>query len=268
MVQSGAYASSTYQTSVIKYNSQEILGYISYNLLFNPNQYAYALSSGDNVEILTYNDYQPYKNVAINDYTLPTVTGLNLNLYINGLLETQGVDYQILGNKITVIGNQSASNIIIANYSVNPTQTVDYLSTGQFPINGSNQVCITGSGFNSGYDAYLNGQKLIQNISYYTGTYSSQPAIIFYSGALYTGSELKFYPIDDVPIYTLKQITSSSSEVSGISGFSDQVWVNGVLQSKPQDYILSQPCFKDSYYYLSSISDFLIYNNDDYYLNN
>jgi len=71
-----------------------------------------------------------------------------------------------------------------------------------------------------------------------------------------------------VPLIKLIQLTGSANIISGITGFSEQIWVNGLLQYKYQDYVLSQNCFQDNYYFLSSISDLLVYNNNNYYLNN
>jgi len=265
---SGAYSTFSYSIPSLVYNTGEKLSYANYDVLFNAGQNTSALYSGDKIEIYTYSGYQPYKNIEIIDLTLPS-SNLNLNLYINGLLETQGVDYLISSNQISIINNYSTINNIVANYSNKPTVTIDYTGIGQFPINSSGQVCITGSGFTTGYDPYLNGQKLIKNIDFYnTGTYLSQPAVIFSSGNLITGSEIKFYPLDDVPLIKLIQLTGSANIISGITGFSEQIWVNGLLQYKYQDYVLSQNCFQDNYYFLSSISDLLVYNNNNYYLNN
>ena len=261
MASSGAYNIYSSFSPALQYNTGEILTYLVSDLLFN------ADVSGYKVEIYTYSGYQPYKNLKISNLTLPQVSNLNLNLYINGLLETENVDYNLAGDQITVV-NGGDSDSLIANYSSNPTRTIDYLTTGQFNTNAGGEVCVTGSGFYSGYDVYLNGQKLIRNDSFYSGLYSSNAAVIFYSGVLLTGSEIKFYPVDGNPIsYVKSGFNAATYEISGIPGYSEQIWANGVLQSKESDYILTQKCFKDPFYFLSSTSSLLVYNNDDYYLN-
>lgn len=258
ILSSGSAVSFTAYYPVLQYNSGEKLSYVSGNAIFGQNLSGYIY------EAYFYKTNQLYKNIRVLDYALPTVDGLNLNLFINGLLETENVDFSLLGNEVEILGDAGNSDILVASYSVNPTTTINYVS--QFSLNAGNEVCITGSGFYSGYDVYLNGKKLIKNYEFYTGTYSANPAVIFYSGNLVSGSEIKFYPIDDIPVSKTGQLATNTYGISGITGYSEQIWLNGVFQTETVDYFLTQPCF-ENYYFLSSTSDLLIYNNDDYYLN-
>lgn len=256
---SGSNVTFTSSYPILQYNSGEKLTYVSGDALFSKDY------SGYNYEIYTYSQPQSYKNIRLDGITLPSIAGLNLNLFINGLLETDGVDFALLDDQVTLINpTPGEDNVLVASYSLEPTTTLNY--TGQFPVNASGEVCVTGSGFSTGYDVFYNGQKYTKNWQFYTGTYSSQAAVIFYSGNAVTGSELKFYHVDDIPTIRTGVFATSTYKITGLTGYSEQIWLQGIYQTKGLDYYLTQPCF-ENYYFLSSLSNQLVYNNNDYYLN-
>jgi hypothetical protein len=259
IITSGVNVSFTAYSPNLRYNSSEKMNYTLRDAHFGLSL------SGSNYEVYSYDSFQPNKNIRVLDFTLP-LSSLYLNLFINGLLETEGVDFNVLdGITVDLINSpEPESDILVANYSLNPTITIEYAE--QFPLNGANEVCITGSGFYSGHDVYQNGQKLALGGDYYTGLYLSNVSLIIMSGVLVNGDELKFYPRDTEPFRSTGKFATESYYISGLSGYSPQIWVNGTLQTVGEDYYLSQACF-DDYYFLSSNSNLLVYNNDDYYLN-
>jgi hypothetical protein len=255
---SGATVYFTGQSQALQYNTGEAINYASFNALF-----AQTLS-GMTGEIYSYPVYQPYKNINVSNLVLPNYPSLYPNVYINGLLEAPNIDYYIYGSTIVIANNVSSTNTVIISFSNNPASLIDF--ENQFPVNTSGAVAITGSGFHSGYDVYQNGKKLIKNQEFYTGLYNSQTGILFYSGILETADELQFLPIDTAPITFTTGSNANYTLINGISGFSEQIWLNGILQTRNSDYYLTQPCMQNRYF-LPSNSPLIVYNNDGYFLN-
>lgn len=227
----------------IQYNEPEILNYANFEAIFN------ADLSGNNIEFYLYPTFQIYKNLPITNNRLPYAPdSMYSNIYINGLLETNGVDYFIVENEVVILGDASLVNTMSVSYSSLPTTVIN--STGQTIFNGF-----------SGQDVYLNGQKLASGGSFIL----SGSAIVINSGVTASGDEITFLPVEGLPTKRFTGITSSTKILSGISGFSEQIWMNGVLQQKNNDYYLGQQC-SENYYFFSPNNPFLIYNNDGYYL--
>lgn len=260
------------------------------------------LFSGDYVEIYTYPKFNPYVNKTINEFRdWPNESGVQL--VGNGLIETSGVDYYVTLNKITgfysddilrydlVTGQRyvlpysglwSRSKIAISGGTFFPT-AAQFL---ELPASGA--IAITGISGNmlSGYDVYLNGQKLISGVDYSRPLPGASGHWILLSGSglpdftadiVSTGSatgiiniddsEIAFIPAENSPRRWLFKISGNASGnlVPNITGFSEQIWVNGIRQSI--DYQLNFACSFQSG--VSRLGDLLFnfYNNEGSYFN-
>lgn len=150
-------------------------------------------------------------------------------------------------------------------------------------ITGVGAVCTGNPNYpNFGYNVLLNGQKLISGYQYavtpsgnnFIVSISGGEIINAYTELLYnsTGwylnrivevddSELTFAPQFTGLMTGLYVITGNTKCITGIQGFSEQVWVNGIRQVKDLDYYKITPCTT-----ISGLNDFeefsyLFYNN-------
>ena len=229
--------------SSILYNDSQRLQNIIFDAYFD-----LGLVSGDFVEVYTY----PRFNSNIGNYlsynsTFPSYSGL-VQIYGNGLAETNGVDYNVLFNSL--ISGFDSNDILL--YDIGSTgytmpYTTGYISTG---VSGAGYINITGisginlaSGFN--YDFYLNGQKLISGINYSisgTGINVSGNDLADINDPNNDFLEAKFIPFISGVNRTLYQITGASYTITGITGFSEQIWINGLRSSINVDYYKNNPC--------------------------
>jgi hypothetical protein len=246
-------------------SSGDFFNYNKFNILLDQQ------ASGDYFEVYTYNSYQPYRNTRIGSTFLTPIPGYYLNLYINGVLESQGYDYDLsVGDQIVALRDSIIVNdsLFVSSYEVSPTVTLNYsnlvFSSPNYIATGSGSLIPTGN-----YEIYLNGLKVIKNSGYQTGTYSSNFAILINSGInpLFTDDEIKIYPAFNESTYRVTGLSTLTNMLSGFSGVSEMVWRNGQLLRLGVGYTKYQNCSLDSDYFLSSQSNFLIYNNDGYYLN-
>jgi len=243
LTQNVSYSLTGSGVSSILYNDSQRLQNIIFDAYFS-----LGLVSGDFVEIYTYPRFNSLIGNSLSYNSLfPSYSGL-VQLYGNGLAETNGVDYNVLFNSL--ISGFDANDLLL--YDVGSTgftmpYTTGYISTG---VSGAGYINITGisginlsSGFN--YDFYLNGQKLISGVNY----------SISGSGINVSGNDLsdindynndfleaKFLPFVSGVNRSLYQITGSLSTITGITGFSEQIWVNGLRQSINLDYLKNNPC--------------------------
>ncbi len=112
-----------------------------------------------------------------------------------------------------------------------------------------------------GYDLYMNGQKLVTGVHYEFISSGSQFGIRFsgsglpdftadvsYSGMVATGienvqsSELTFFSKENSPTEAIYLMTGDENLIGNLSGFSEQVWVNGVRQTHGVDYVRYAAC--------------------------
>lgn len=207
--------------------------------------FSQGLASGDIVEIYTYPSFNTNVGYQLSNLVYPNRSGVQL--YGNGLAETSGVDYTVAFNGLI----RGFDSIDVLQYDLYPiTYTMPYASGYiQTGTTGANFVNITGvsgvnlSGFN--YDIYLNGQKMASGLNFSV------------SGATLTVSgndlqdfndpsgdflEIKFIPIYSGFMRSFSTISGSQSYISGISGFSEQVWVNGARQFDNLDYFKYPRC--------------------------
>ncbi len=143
-------------------------------------------------------------------------------------------------------------------------ETVD---TGRILITG-----LSGQRFSPNYDFFINGQKLISGVHYllidasvsgwFGGTTGLTVAVInpnltpdFIATPLYSptgGLPTGIYTVEDSEITALPNfgnfsrfyldVTSNLQVYSGVTGFSEQVWVNGIRQTYFIDYLRNYDC--------------------------
>jgi hypothetical protein len=178
-------------------------------------------------------------------------------------------------SRITLSGNT---------YFPSTAQYYEHTSfTGQVKITGLNQIC-TGNPYYPlfGYDLYMNGQKLVSGLQYNIVTSGSgfvvalsgknlpqlmADALYAPTGGLPTGvtnvssSELTFMPEFSGFRRTRYDITGTRSFISGVTGFSEQLWVNGIRQLKNYDYATHFPCEKIGTIYNCPDPSFVAYNS-------
>ena len=229
--------------------------YPSVSLLFNTVQpmsgflfdfyFPKGMLSGDIAEIYTYPTFNTNIGLPVNGLQYPVRSGVQI--YGNGLAETSGVDFYVAFNNL-MIGFDSSDLLLYDTYPATYTgpYSTGYIQTG---TTGANFVNITGisglsmTGFN--YDIYLNGQKMASGINYsvsgLTLTVSGNDFQDFNdpSGAVL---EIKFIPPYSGFLRSLTTVTGNQSYVSGISGFAEQVWLNGVRQFAGLDYFKTPRC--------------------------
>ena len=215
-----------------------------------------GLVSGDVVEIYSYPYPNPNLGVDITGFQYPNSSSF-VQLFGNGLAETSGIDYGVSFNNL--ITNFDSSDVLIYDlYSGATTLQYNnsYVYTGSFY--SSSYINLTGaSGVDFSYpfnfDIYFDGQKMASGVDYFINQVSPSNSNVISSGNLIynlsffdinapTNLEIKFVPFNQSTIRTLVNVTSNTNYVSGVTGFSEQIWVNGIRQRKNSDYLKYQRC--------------------------
>lgn len=237
------------------------------------------LQNGDVLEAYSY--YYPLPNIGTQliGYDISNINGL-MQIMSNGVAETLNVDYQIVRNQVS--GFYPGD---ILNYDIINSQSVVVYFSGGFDnvftgslantilnVTGVSGVCYNNANYpNFGYDVFLNGQKLISGYEYQilnTGTSGFYVSISGFELWTPNGTGIDYSEIGFIPqfgnfIYLLSGVTQNTYSFSGISGFSPQIWVNGIRQVSDVDYIKTTPCSTQSgAFYLGNLS-FNFYNNDN-----
>ena len=236
-----------------------------------------GLVSGDTVEIYTYPS--PNKNIgqSIAELEYPSQSGL-IQVYGNGLAETKDVDYGVAFNNL-MTGFYDDDILLYDIYSGAPTYAyiTGLVSTG---ISSASIIRITGAsgvGFSYPfqYDVYFNGQKMSTGVDYnitntagnsvLTSDTSSAYNLAFFDINQAQGDylEVKFVPLTSGVIRRTSLITSNVYYVSGITGFSEQIWTNGMRQSVNIDYFKENACQFCSGSFLDPNYGFNLYNSRD-----
>ena len=289
--------------------------------------FAFDLVSGDLVEAYHFNEPNPYYNLPVVDFTLDKSGFTNALLYHNGLLNVEAWDFNI-GDENVFTGaaiqgydpsdaftyNLTDDDVVITEFSGLWSRSRILLNSGDVAASGggtsfyyppnsqyheeasTNYIWITGiSGtILTGYDLFLNGQKLIEGYDYHTGLTGSDPALIlsgadmpdFTADVLRTGSgNVSGWPNDppagitnvDSSLLVFVQKPSSfnrsvthftgTANSVEITGYSEQVWVNGVKQISDRDYLKTYPCSPTSGNESFNDDLFLFYNNLTSYFN-
>lgn len=295
------YASSGF--SIPLFNQKKIIDYtdsISINFIR-------PLESGD---LLTVYDY-----ISIND--LINVDGdpdldRHIALFNNGMLLISGLDYSKSGGALTPPFEEGDK--FVFNYIDRKIEHLLYsglydsykqltgigLGTGYYPVksqffeSGDGNITITGleslfyTGFSlTGYDLFMNGQKLRTGIDYETGNYGGFESVIIYapifndsqlsittgtSGELIsvdnqTESVLAFCPTQPGEIYKKTEFLQSSVASYAISGVNEELWLNGIKLVNNIDYSKVYPC--SSYTYNFNVEDlpYIFCNGEDAFFN-
>lgn len=292
--------------------------------------FATSLVSGDIVETYHYNEPILNFNLITDNFVLDKGAYNSVLLFHNGLLNLEGVDFSIgdenvfAGEAIQDYGYSDAfaynllnEDIIITNYSGLWSRSRILLNSGDVAASGGsgtrfyypessqyheeaddNRIWITGISGQSltGYDLFFNGQKLIEDYDYHTGTTGIYPSVIL-SGA-------------DMPDFSSDVVRTGSGNVSGwnsnppsgisnvgsgllvfvqkttgtpltrnvthftgagstvqVTGYSEQVWINGIKQIEGENYIKTYPCSPTSGHYSFTNDLFLFYNNQTTFFN-
>jgi len=240
------------------FNSAQMMSGILSDFFFTNGLY-----SGDIVEIYTYSCFNGNFNGTISNFQYPSSPNV-VQLYVNGLADTNSIDYYVSFNNL-IVGYDPSD---ILQYDVYPSTITGPYTTGflQTGTTGANFVNITGasgitiSGLN--YDIYLNGQKMASGINY-----SVSGNQLTVSGNDLTDIndpsgdylEIKFIPIYPQAIKNTYQITQSQNYLSGVSGFSEQIWLNGLRQMGGLDYLKLPRCRFCSGSFNSPDYSFLLY---------
>jgi hypothetical protein len=218
---------------------------------------------------------------------------------ISGFTEDDILTYDILTGTSLVTsfsGYWNRSRIITSGqagtgyYPTSAQFTETTGATGKILITG-----ITGRTLSTKYDLYLNGQKLISGYHYWlqadsvsgafggnaglTVAYLDPTVLPDWTGEFVTSngyvtgilsiedSELTFIPQHESLTRYFKEVTTPFSTYTNLTGFSEQVWVNGVRQTVDVDYRRNYPCSLDSGIVDYPSLPFNFYNNETGYFN-
>jgi hypothetical protein len=271
--------------------------------------------SGDLLEIYSYQQPQSSFNIQSLNFNIDKSGKSGALLFHNGILNNEGVDYGIIGDVFTGDVSQGydpsdnfSYNLIPERIIVTPfsglwsgakillnsgssgTGQAYYPNAPQY-IESGTDILITGiSGINlTGYDLFLNGQKMAEDYDYEIAHSGVTPLLKVYgthvpeltADVSYTGdmfvSGWPAYPPSGITnvqqgTMTFVQKTTGSSvnryvnyntgadlKSVTITGFSEQVWLNGIKQigydkTFPCDPVSGVQDYFDNYY--------LFYNNN------
>lgn len=261
------------------------------------------LTSGDTLEIYTFPDFNSRTNLKINTLDYPISTE-PVQLIGNGLVETLGVDYDIVRGEISGFFEEdvlsydlltglplvSAYSGYWANDKIAMSGGGFFPSVPQF-IETSGKIYVTGITGNALFhasDVFMNGQKLVSGYNYSmfrsgalvvlelnpTGLPALVVDLVYPStGGLPTGiGEIQDAELSVIPNYGqftryLYDISGTLSYASGITGYSEEVWVNGVRQREFVDYVKIFSCTQNSGFSDPASVLFNFYNNDTGFFN-
>lgn len=284
--------------------------------------FATAIPSGYLVEIYSYTRPQAQLNVPSNEFQLNKNGYQNALLWQNGVLNLEGMDYNLTGTTYTGASiqgydptdlfsyNRITGRIIVTDYSGVWTRSRILINSGSSGTDASGAVYwprqaqylpsgdaifITGvSGYVlTGYDLYLNGKKLVNDYDYSIGTSGAYPALVmsgadlpdFEASVSVSGNGNVFglwsgYPptgIYDINTPVLAFVerspeitftrhlfynTGNPIPTYDITGYSEEVWVNGIKNLRGHSYEVTYPCSPSSGLNNYSSWDRVIYNNE------
>jgi hypothetical protein len=252
------------------YDENAIRNFSNFNIEFTS-----SLQSGDTLEI--YTNPRPIYGVGIQPINLnwPDISNGYVALVGNGLEETSGIDYNIVRTQIAgfdandtlsydIVNNQSVT-IFICGSGIGTMSTIN--------ITGLGAICTGNLNYpNFGYDIYMNGQKLLSGYQYnisLTGTSGfsisiTGDEIIDNIGGNFSieTSEIKFIQQYNGFSGLFSGVNYTTDFINGLAGFSEQIWVNGIRQTKNVDYLKLLPCSTISGEGNIDNLNFNFYNND------
>jgi hypothetical protein len=279
-------------------DTSKLNGFIMYDLEFD-----LPLTSGDTLEIYTFPDYNSKVNLFINGIDYPVSTE-PIQLIGNGLVETLGTDYFVVRDQISgffeddiLMYDLLTGLPLVSSYSgywardkVQMSGGAFFPSAPQF-IEASGKIYVTGVTGNAlvhGSDVFINGQKIISGYNYSmfksgtlvilelnpTGLPALYADMIYPStGGLPTGvGDVQDAELSIIPNYGqftryYYDVATTQSYVSGITGYTEEVWVNGVRQREFADYVKVFQCTQNSGYSDPPNVPLNFYNNETSYFN-
>lgn len=244
----------------ILFNNAAKISGLLYDIYFTQ-----GLTSGDIVETYSYSTPNYQIGLPISNFQFPSSNQI-VQLYGNGLAESQNIDYYVAFNNL-IVGFDSQDilqyDIVSAAYTV-PYAT-GYIMTG---VTGSNFVQITGvSGLNiSGFPFafYLNGQKMPSGVNYSVsgiGIVVSGNDLSDINDASGDLLEAKFIPIYPNTTDTVYTITQSGNYISGVALYDLSVWWNGLRLYEGIDYFVNPRCEFCKNNFISPNYGFGLYNS-------
>lgn len=275
-------------------DTNKLNGFTTYDIEFDS-----VLTSGDTLEIYTFPEYNSRINLIVNGTDYPNSIQ-PVQLIGNGLVETFNRDYYLVRNQISgffdddiLLYDLLTGQPLISAYSGYWARDKVAMSGGGFfpssPqfIETSGKIYVTGITGNPlahGSDIYINGQKIISGSNYSmlkSGTLivleinpTGLPALLVEpiypsTGGLPTGildvqdAELSVIPnYGQFSRYYYDISGLQQSYFSGITGYTEEVWVNGVRQREYADYIKIFTCTQNSGYSDPPSVPFNFYNNE------
>ncbi len=267
----------------------------------------FTMSSGDYVEIYTFPQYNPNVSLAVNGFEFPTSSqfvqiignGLvetnNVDYYvvrgqISGFVEDDILIHDLLTGSSLVSplsGYWARDKVALSGGGFFPSSAQFSESNGNVVITG-----ITGGRITYQHDIYYNGQKMRSGYHYflkddYSGFEGITVAVLsgnlippllvepLYhpTGGFPTGvlsveeSEISFIPNYHKFTKYAIDITGDTALIRDVTGFSEQVWVNGVRQRIVADYVKNFKCTLSSGIVDPPHIPFNFYNNETGYFN-
>lgn len=274
-------------------NESDINGFLVYDVEFDS-----SLVSGDTLEIYSFLNYNPNVNLSVEGLVYPTG---RVQLIGNGLVETYGVDYYVdrelisgfFEDDILMYDILNANTYVSAYSGYWQRDKIQMSGGGYFPsesqfIEKSGKIYITGITGNAlsySSDVYMNGQKIISGYNYImfpsgelvimeinpTGLPALYAEMIYPStGGLPTGvGEVQDAELSIIPNYgRFNRYYYDISDVekfyfNNITGYSPQIWVNGVRQREKADYVKVFSCTLNSGFSDYPSVPFNFYDNED-----
>lgn len=282
------------------FDSQKKISQTKFNLFFD-----LGLKSGDIVEIYTYKDFNSNVNLNVINNTFP-ITNNYVQLFGNGLAETKQGESLYFSDYFTGFNNKifnfDDNDILLYDLNIENSITVPYNTTGcKLGSNSSSEVIdlfqVGNSGIQTGdapekvtpfnYDIYLNGKKLISGLDYKINldieygpneTLGIGPFDVYSNHILLSGDSSLFFNLEDPQefklvfsqnnyIRNLFTITQDTYFITGLSGFSEQIWKNGIRQKNGIDFYVKNNCTFYSGEYLEPDYKFQIFNSNSSFIN-
>jgi len=263
---------------LIDENRKKIYNNDSISIVFISN-----VESGDLLEIYDYNEINNNIDLSANQ-----IFSSDLAVFSNGMLFVSGLDYSVSSNGLIEYDSDDSDEIRVNKIS-SPIQYLLYSglyenyrqitgsnenagyypASSQFSETGDGNVTITGfdslffNGFKlSGYDLFMNGQKIYSGIDYATGITGGKESLIIYASnfndaklAITTGengelisidesteSILAFSPVQNQNYHKILDYRTSNVITYPLSGKSTEIWLNGIKMIKNIDYSIKLPC--------------------------
>jgi len=221
--------------------------------------YSFSGINNDDLNLLP-----SFDNASLKYAVLETGDGEFINFYLNGvaqpnvqtLTSTMTGDFVVSGNAIDSNGffddnDFAVYDIIFGSGYITGLTTAD-ISSGSKALSGS---------FVNNRDIYLNGNKLISGIDY-----SGVGASVVINTVNLIDGDIMLLPRHNMNFSRYTGYNDNNFD-SFLNLFNEQVWVNGLRQTKGLDYLkVADFSFKYSTFSLEPFSD-IIYNNDTGFFN-